>query len=132
MSGRSAVNAPCFAGVTPLAKALSGISPVSHIKVPLGCTMRKQGVTILEVASSPGLNPMESPFATVIFPQSRTYRRSDLGGAGFPDWASPEGGIDSANNAAATHAPLINRLIMVARISQYGRGASSPTATPLR
>ncbi len=71
-SGRSTVYAPAVCGVTPLLNALSGISPVSHIIVPRGWTIRKHGVTILELASSPGLNPMESPFATVIFPQSRT------------------------------------------------------------
>src|SRR5579863_6642923 len=81
--GRSTVNAPCVAGDTPVAKALSGISPVSHIMVPFGCTIRKHGVIMLVLASSPGLNPIESPFATVIFPQSRTYSRSDFGGVGL-------------------------------------------------
>ena len=38
---------------------------------------------MLVLASSPGLNPIESPFATVIFPQSRTYNRSDFGGVGL-------------------------------------------------
>src|SRR5579872_4267604 len=90
-SGRSTVNAPAVCGATPFLKALSGISPVSHIMLPRGWTIRKHGVTILDVASSPGLNPIESPFATVIFPQSRTYSRTDLGGVGLRVCALAEG-----------------------------------------
>src|SRR5579863_5960820 len=90
-NGRSTVKAPAVCGVTPFLNALSGISPVSHIIVPRGWTIRKHGVTILEVASSPGLKPIESPFATVIFPQSKTYSRSDLGGVGLRVWAWAEG-----------------------------------------
>src|SRR5215472_3894158 len=103
--GRSTVNAPCFCGDTPLWNALSGISPLSQIIVPRGWTIRKQGVTISAVFSSPGLNPIESPLTPVIVPQSRTYRRSDFGGWGFFACCAVAGGITAIPTNAATANP---------------------------
>src|ERR1700720_406221 len=108
-NGRFTVNAPAVCGTTPLLNALSGISPVSHIMVPRGWTIRKHGVTILDVANSPGLNPIESPFATVIFPQSRTYSRSDLGGAGLRVCALAEGQAASPIRAAVARTRCMDR-----------------------
>src|ERR1700686_1302077 len=53
------------------------------MRVPLGCTIRKQGVIISVVASSPSLKPNAAAPTPVILPQSNTYSRSDGGGGGF-------------------------------------------------
>src|SRR5438874_1548163 len=63
---------------------------------------------MLLVASSPGLKPIESPLATLIFPQSSTYSRGDLGGAGLLVCANAE----MAKRAGNTTSRSIGRLVM--------------------
>lgn len=59
---------------------------------------------------------MESPFATLIFPQSRTYNRSDFGGAGLCVCARQKGKAAKVATADASAKRMLRR-IMLERIS---------------
>jgi hypothetical protein len=73
---------------------------------------------MLAVASSPGLKPMESPLATLIRPQSRTYRRGDFGGAGFFVCEKAKGAVKRNTSATAADTTLFIRFVMAGEYHQ--------------
>src|SRR5438309_185184 len=93
-------------GPPPGLNALSGTAPTSHMRVPFGCTTRKQGTDIIVVAISSFLSWYGETSGMARLPQSNTYKRTDFGGSGFRCCAV-------ADSAAARSATMERRTILL-------------------
>src|SRR5260370_25532606 len=99
MSVLVAVNLPCVTGLPSAFKSESGIAPVSHIRVPFGCTIKYEHTTISVVVSSSFLKWKVAGSSPLITPLSNTYSRTDFGDFGRV-WERTKG-VDARNMSTA-------------------------------
>src|SRR5258708_27794853 len=76
----------------------SGTAPVSQIKLPLGCAIRKQAMDISVVVTSSAFKLKRPISALWRTPQSKTYSRTDFGGCALAWGEAPV-------SPAISHAP---------------------------